>query len=88
MGDCSCISTLSVLEVQEKLDKYYEIYGPKEKEENNDYIRNSYISSVPDMNTVIDVMCRFNSKVKALHEGSNLSGDASKDDFRYYYQNI
>ena len=81
-GDCSCLSISSILEAQEKLDKYYEIYGPREKEENNDYARYSYISSVPDMNTVIDVMRRFNSKAKALYEGSDLSGDLSKDDFR------
>ena len=36
---------------------------------------------LPDARAIIDTMCRFNNRARELFEGSNLSGDWSKDDF-------
>ena len=38
-------------------------------------------NSVPETDKVIETMCRYNAKAKALFEDSYTSGDASKDDF-------
>lgn len=68
-----------VLLKQKELDKYYKLFAPK------DSIRKKILNyqrsnSVP-VNKVIEIMCRYNTKAKALFEGSHISGDASKDDF-------
>ena len=69
-----------VLSKQNELDKYYKLFAPK------DSIRKkilNYQSSnmLPETDKVIEIMCRYNTKAKALFEGSHRSGDASKDDF-------
>ena len=69
-----------VLSKQNELDKYYKLFAPK------DSIRKkilTYQSSniVPETDKIIEIMCRYNTKAKALFEGSHTSGDASKDDF-------
>lgn len=69
-----------VLSKQNELDKYYKLFAPK------DNIRKkilNYQSSnmLLETDMVIEIMCRYNTKAKALFEGSHRSGDASKDDF-------
>lgn len=69
-----------VLSKQNELDKYYKLFAHK------DSIRKkilTYRSSniVLETDRVIEIMCRYNTKAKALFEGSHTSGDASKDDF-------
>ena len=69
-----------VISKQGELDKYYRLFAPK------DSIRKKILTyqrsnSVPETDKVIETMCRYNAKAKALFEGSYISGDASKDDF-------
>lgn len=69
-----------VISKQSKLDKYYRLFAPK------DSIRKKILTyqrsnSVPETDKVIEIMCMYNAKAKALFEGSYTSGDASKDDF-------
>ena len=66
---------------QKELDKYYKLFAPKDsiKEAIRNYQRMD--DRVPDCNKVIEIMCRYNARAKALFEGSNTSGDPSKDDF-------
>ena len=66
---------------QKELDKYYKIFAPKDSIK--EAIRNYQMMDdrLPDCNKVIEIMCRHNARAKALFEGSNTSGDPSKDDF-------
>jgi len=66
---------------QKELDKYYKLFAPKDsiKEAIRNYQRMD--NRLPDCNEVIEIMCRYNTRAKALFEGSNTSGDPSKDDF-------
>ena len=66
---------------QKELDKYYKLFAPKDsiKEAIRNYQRMD--DRLPDCNEVIEIMCRYNTRAKALFEGSNTSGDPSKDDF-------
>ena len=66
---------------QKELDKYYKLFAPKDsiKEAIRHY--RMIDEQVPDCNKVIEIMCRHNARAKALFEGSNTSGDPSKDDF-------
>jgi len=66
---------------QKELDKYYKLFAPKGsiKEAIRNYQRMDDL--VPDCNKVIEIMCRHNARAKDLFEGSNTSGDPSKDDF-------
>ena len=70
-----------VLLKQKELDKYYKLFSPKRSV--RDIIRKyqEVAECVPDSNTVIETMCRYNARARALFEGSYTSGDASKDDF-------
>ena len=73
-------SVRKIISKQGELDKYYRLFAPK------DSIRKKILTyqssnSVPEANKVIETMCRYNAKAKALFEGSYTSGDASKDDF-------
>ena len=70
-----------VLLKQKELDKYYKLFSPKRSV--RDIIRKYQEAAecVPDSNTVIETMCRYNAMARALFEGSYTSGDASKDDF-------
>lgn len=79
-GNIEQFGNSGVQKVQNELDKYYKLFAPK------DSIRKkilTYRSSniVPGTDKVIEIMCRYNTKAKALFEGSHTSGDASKDDF-------
>lgn len=74
-------SVRKIISKQGELDKYYRLFAPK------DSIRKKILTyqrsnSVPETDKVIETMCRYNAKAKALFEGSYTSGDASKDDFR------
>lgn len=69
-----------VISKQGELDKYYRLFAPK------DSIRKKILSyqrsnSVPETDKVIETMCKYNARARALFEGSYTSGDASKDDF-------
>lgn len=66
---------------QKELDKYYKLFAPKDsiKEAIRNYQRMD--DRLPDCNEVIEIMCRYNTRAKALFEGSNTSGEPSKDDF-------
>ena len=66
---------------QKELDKYYKLFAPKDSIK--EAIRNYQMMDdwVPDCNKVIEIMCRHNARAKDLFEGSNTSGDPSKDDF-------
>lgn len=74
--------TVRTVELQQKeLDKYYKLFAPKDSIK--EAIRHYRMigEQVPDCNKVIEIMCRHNARAKALFEGSNTSGDPSKDDF-------
>lgn len=70
-----------VLLKQKELDKYYKLFSPKRSVREIIRKYQEAAECVPDSNTVIETMCRYNAKAKALFEGSYTSGDASKDDF-------
>ena len=71
----------TVEQKQKELDKYYKLFAPKDSIK--EAIRKYQVMDdrVPDSNKVIEIMCRHNARAKALFEGSNTSGDPSKDDF-------
>lgn len=70
-----------VLLKQKELDKYYKLFFPKRSVREVIRKYQEAAECVPDSDTVIETMCRYNAKAKALFEGSYTSGDASKDDF-------
>lgn len=70
-----------VLLKQKELDKYYKIFSPKRSVREIIRKYQEAAECVPDSNTVIETMCRYNARARALFEGSYTSGDASKDDF-------
>ena len=71
----------TVEQKQKELDKYYKLFAPKDSIK--EAIRKYQVMDdrVPDSNKVTEIMCRHNARAKALFEGSNTSGDPSKDDF-------
>ena len=75
------VSVKTIEPKQKELDKYYKLFAPKDsiKEAIRHY--RMIDEQVPDCNKVIEIMCRHNARAKALFEGSNTSGDPSKDDF-------
>ena len=75
------VSVKTIEPKQKELDKYYKLFAPKDSIK--EAIRNYRMidEQVPDCNKVIEIKCRYNAKAKALFEGSNTSGDPSKDDF-------
>ena len=70
-----------VLLKQKELDKYYKLFSPKRSVREIIRKYQEVAECVPDSNTVIETMCRYNTRARALFEGSYTSGDASKDDF-------
>ncbi|MEL3913508.1 DNA primase [Treponema pedis] len=70
-----------VLLKQKELDKYYKLFSPKRSVREIIRKYQEVAECVPDSNTVIETMCRYNARARALFEGSYTSGDASKDDF-------
>ncbi|QEJ96147.1 DNA primase [Treponema phagedenis] len=70
-----------VLLKQKELDKYYKLFSPKRSVREIIRKYQEAAECVPDSNTVIETMCRYNARARALFEGSYTSGDASKDDF-------
>lgn len=72
---------VKILLKQKELDKYYKLFSPKRSV--REIIRKYQKADecVPDSNTAIETMCRYNARARALFEGSYTSGDASKDDF-------
>ncbi|MBF0779474.1 MULTISPECIES: DNA primase [unclassified Granulicatella] len=70
-----------VLLKQKELDKYYKLFSPKKSVREVIRKYQEAAECVPDSDTVLETMCRYNAKAKALFEGSYTSGDASKDDF-------
>lgn len=70
-----------VLLKQKELDKYCKLFSPKRNVREIIRKYQEAAECVPDSNTVIETMCRYNARARALFEGSYTSGDASKDDF-------
>lgn len=70
-----------VLLKQKELDKCYKLFSPKRSVREIIRKYQEATECVPDSNTVIETMCRYNARARALFEGSYTSGDASKDDF-------
>lgn len=70
-----------VLLKQKELDKYYKLFSPKRSVREIIRKYQEAAECVPDSNTVIETMCRYNARARVLFEGSYTSGDASKDDF-------
>ena len=70
-----------VLLKQKELDKYYKLFSPKRSVREIIRKYQEVAECVPDSNMVIETMCRYNARARALFEGSYTSGDASKDDF-------
>lgn len=70
-----------VLLKQKELDKYYKLFSTKRSVREIIRKYQEAAECVPDSNTVIETMCRYNARAIALFEGSYTSGDASKDDF-------
>lgn len=66
---------------QKELDKYYKLFSQKRSVREVIRKYQEAAECVPDCNKVIEIMCRHNARAKALFEGSNTSGDPSKDDF-------
>lgn len=66
---------------QREIDKYFKLYAPKSsvREQLRSYQR--IPEGVPSISNIIEIMCKYNPKARALFEGSYSSGDASKDDF-------
>ena len=75
------VSVRTIKPKQKELDKYYKLFAPKDNIK--EVIRKYQMMDdrLPDCNKVIEIMCRNNARAKALFEGSNTSGDPSKDDF-------
>lgn len=72
---------VKVLLKQKELDKYYKLFSPKRSVREIIRKYQEVAECVPDSNTVIETMCRYNTRARALFEGTYTSGDASKDDF-------
>ena len=70
-----------VLLKQKELDKYCKLFSPKRSVREIIRKYQEAAECVPDSNMVIETMCRYNARARALFEGSYTSGDASKDDF-------
>ena len=70
-----------VLLKQKELDKYYKLFSKKRSIREVIRKYQEATECVPDSDTVIEMMCRYNASARALFEGSYTSGDASKDDF-------
>lgn len=70
-----------VLLKQKELDKYYKLFSQKRSVREIIRKYQEAAECVPGSNMVIETMCRYNARARALFEGSYTSGDASKDDF-------
>lgn len=70
-----------VLLKQKELDKYYKLFSPQKSAREVIRKYQEAAECVPDSDTVLETMCRYNARARALFEGSYTSGDASKDDF-------
>lgn len=70
-----------ILLKQKELDKYYKLFSPKRSVREIIRKYQEAAECVPYSNTVIETMCRYNARARALFEGSCTSEDASKDDF-------
>ena len=70
-----------VLLKQKELDKYYKLFSPKKSVREIIRKYQEAAECVPDSNTIIKTMCRYNARARVLFEGSYTRGDASKDDF-------
>lgn len=66
---------------QREIDKYFKLYAPMNsiREKLRSYQRIS--EGVSSISNIIEIMCKLNSKARALFEGSYSSRDTSKDDF-------
>ena len=67
---------------QDTIDKHYKLYSPKESIYKAIEGYNEAVNIIPNTDMVLDAMLKNNEKARGLFYGSNLSGDASKDDFQ------
>lgn len=67
---------------QDTIDKYCKLYSPKESLYRAIESYNEDLNSIPNEDMVLEAMLKHNEKAGDLFYGSNLSGDASKDDFQ------
>lgn len=69
-----------LVDYDKELNQLYQDYAPKYDVKPIQEL-NTSTEELPDINTIINTMCRFNNRAKELFQGTNLSGDWSKDDF-------
>lgn len=72
--------SLELIDYDKELNQLYQDYAPK-YEARPILVLNTSTEELPDMNTIINTMCRYNNRARELFQGANLSGDWSKDDF-------
>lgn len=71
----------NIIDKQKEIDKYYECFAPKKSIREQIKAYQSDNDLLPDTPTIIETMCKHNTKAKGLFEGTISSGNASKDDF-------
>lgn len=64
------------------VNQYYELYAPKELEQNASVNHRTISDEVPDVRGVLKAIYQYNSKGRMLFRGEYSTGDASKDDFQ------
>ena len=71
----------NIVDKQNEIDKYYEYFAPKKSIREQIKAYQSDNDLLPNAPKIIETMCKHNTKVRGLFEGTTSSGDASKDDF-------
>lgn len=71
----------SLMNYDKELNQLYQDYTPRTQTRPLSEAPTN-TGELPDSRAIIDTMCRFNNRARELFEGSNSSGDWSKDDFR------
>lgn len=71
----------ALINYDKELNQLYQDYAPKIETRPLAEAPTS-TGELPDTRAIIETMCRFNNRARELFQGSNLSGDWSKDDFR------
>lgn len=71
----------SLMNYDKELNQLYQDYTPRTQTRPLSEAPTN-TGELPDSRAIIDTMCRFNYRARELFDGSNSSGDWSKDDFR------
>ncbi len=73
----------SILEFNKDINELYSIYAPKKSiRESICKFKNENSNYIPSVNTIIEVMKKYNNQAFSLFNGTYSSGDPSRDDFR------